>query len=361
MKRAGFLVLIISLLTSVLVNARTRSGLLSPEMVQARVSHLKLKTEEVKALIERQVIVRSLTTGNSRELTGFGLVVADATPESFTDSFKNLEYFKNQSSVMGSGRFSSAPVLSDLKNLTIDNKDIMALAKCKVGESDIKLSKTEIASIRALVGSSTQLTPAIKARLADEYKKMIVERVKSYLADGAKAMVAYNDKDEPINASEAFLQLANEQAKSSGHCAQFYQALSSFPQASAPDTESFVYWAKQRFGDMKPVINVVHVIIHRDGNRVLIASKQLYSSHYTDAGLSVAELIPFNNDADGTPRTLVAYSLRLHVDMLGGALGFMKKRMAQPKILGALKESLVGLRSNMEATTQAAVSGRAAF
>ncbi|HYP25789.1 MAG TPA: hypothetical protein VE262_03635 [Blastocatellia bacterium] len=361
MKRASFLVLITSLLTSALVNAGTRSGALSPEMVQARVSHLKLKPEEVRALINRQVIVRSLATGNSREVTGFGIVVADATPESFTDSFRNLDYFRNQSSVMGSGKFSPTPSLSDLKDLTIDHKDIMALAKCKVGESDIKLSKEEIASIRALVSSSAQLTPAIKARLADEYKKRIVGRVESYLAEWAKAMVAYNDKGDPVNAHDAFLQLANEQAKNSGHCAQFYQAISSFPQASAPDTESFVYWAKQKFGDMKPVINVVHVIIHRDGNRVLIASKQLYSSHYTDAGLSVAELIPFDNDPQGTPRTLVAYSLRLQVDMLGGAFGFMKKRMAQPKILGALKESLVGLRSNMEATTQAAVSGRAAF
>ncbi|HVF89402.1 MAG TPA: hypothetical protein VNH22_04995 [Blastocatellia bacterium] len=340
-----------------MASART-SSYLSPETVQPHVGHLKLKAEEVKALTERQVLVRSMATRNSKELTGLGIVVADATPESFTDAFKALDYFKDQPSVLASGKFSSDPAISDLKNLTIDNKDIMALIKSKVGESDIKLSKAEIASIQAIVGPSRQPTPAIKAKVAEEFKKLIVERVKSYLSAGASAMVAYNDKEEPLNAHEAFVQLANEQASTSGHCAQFYQALSTFPQATPQDTESFVYWAKQKFGDMKPVINVVHVVIHRDGNRVLIASKQLYSSHYTDAGLTVAELIPFN-DPQGNPRTLVAYSLRLQVDMLGGTFGFMKKRMAQPRILAALKDSLTGLRSNMETVTQAAISARA--
>jgi hypothetical protein len=34
--------------------------------------------------------------------------------------------------------------------------------------------------------------------------------------------------------------------------------------------------------------------------------------------------------------------------MLGGAMGFMKKRMAQPRMLSTLKESLNGLRATME-------------
>jgi len=343
-----------------MASAGTMSSLLSSELVQPHVAHLKLKSQEIKALTERQAIVRAISTDNSREVTGLGIVVADATPESFTDSFKSLEYFKAQPSVLASGKFSSTPKLSDLKDLTIDNKDILALAKCKVGESDIKLSKAEIASIQAIAGAGKQITPAIKAKLAEEYKKMLVERVKAYLAEGGKAIAPFNDKEEPLQAHEAFLQMAKEQASTSGHCAQLYQALSAFPESTTQDDESYVYWAKQKFGDMKPVINVVHVIIHRDNNRVLIASKQLYCSHYTDAGLSVAELIPFN-DFQGTPRTLIAYSLRLQVDMLGGALGFMKKRMAQPRILGALKESLVELRSNMEAITQASISGRAAL
>ncbi|HVG19445.1 MAG TPA: hypothetical protein VNI02_10350, partial [Blastocatellia bacterium] len=101
-------------------------------------------------------------------------------------------------------------------------------------------------------------------------------------------------------------------------------------------------------------------MIHRDGNRVFIASKQIYSSHYTDAGLSVAELIPFT-DSQGLARTIVAYTIRLRVDMLAGAMGFMKKRMAQPRMLGALKDSLNGLRTNMEALSHAPGQMKAAL
>jgi hypothetical protein len=34
--------------------------------------------------------------------------------------------------------------------------------------------------------------------------------------------------------------------------------------------------------------------------------------------------------------------------MLGGSFGFMKKRLAQPRMLGTLKQSLDGMRVTME-------------
>ena len=49
---------------------------------------------------------------------------------------------------------------------------------------------------------------------------------------------------------------------------------------------------------------------------------------------------------------MVVYSIRLQLDMLGGILGSMKKRMAQPKMLATLKESLSGMRQTMEASAQ---------
>jgi hypothetical protein len=62
--------------------------------------------------------------------------------------------------------------------------------------------------------------------------------------------------------------LARELAGSARHCAHLYPYLKSYPQNPLPESESFIYWAKRKFGDLKPVINLVHVLIHRDGNRV---------------------------------------------------------------------------------------------
>jgi len=37
------------------------------------------------------------------------------------------------------------------------------------------------------------------------------------------------------------------------------------------------------------------------------------------------------------------------VDLLGGSMGFMKRRMAQPHLLETIKTSLTGLRLSVEA------------
>src|SRR5262249_8867029 len=149
-----------------------------------------------------------------------------------------------------------------------------------------KLSQSEIARFRAVRATASQLTtPQMKTRLTTEFRRMLVERVRSYRASGATALAVYSDKEAPIDAQEAFVGLAREQAAAAQHCSHLYPYLERYPQNPLPESESFIYWAKQKFGDVKPVINVVHVLIHRDGDRLYIVSKQLYSTHYTEAGL----------------------------------------------------------------------------
>src|SRR4029453_5699081 len=277
-----------------------------------------------------------------------GAVLADATPDAFVESYKTLSTFRQNPYIVASGKFGDKPALSDLDGLTLEDRDLYALTKPALKDSDIKLSQSEIARFRAVGATSSWLSPQLKARLTTEFKKMFVERVRNYQTVGAAALGVYSDKEEPINAHEAVVALARELAGAGHHCSHLYPYLESYPRNAPPESESFIYWAKQKFGDLRPVINVVHVFIHRDGKRVYIASKQLYSTHYTEAGLSVAELIPFA-DGQGQARTIVIYTIRLQVDMLGGSFGVMRKRMAQPRMVGTLKQSLSGMRVTMEA------------
>jgi hypothetical protein len=331
-----------------------------PEVVDAvepYVAHLRLRPEHLRALADKQVVARGLSSENDKEMAAVGVVIADASPDAFVESYKTLATFQQSPYIVASGRFGDKPVLSDIAGLTLDDSDLYALTKSEVKASEIKLSQREIAGFQTIRATASRLTPQLKARLTTEFKKMLVERVRNYQASGAAALGVYSDKEEPVNAHEAFAALAREQAGSARHCAHLYTHLESYPQNPPPDSESFVYWAKQKFGDLRPIINVVHVSIHREGNRVYIASKQLYSSHYTEAGLSVAELIPFM-EGQGQTRTIVIYAVRLQVDMLGGAFGFMKKRMAQPRMVGTLKQSLSGMRVTMEALARASSRSR---
>ena len=352
------LLILFLLLTS--ANALVAS---SPELVDAvepYVTHLKLKPEHLRALADRQVVARELPSDNDTEMAAVGVVMADATPDAFVESYKTLATFQQNPYIVASGKFGDKPSLSDLDGLMLEGRDLYALTKSESKDSEIKLSQSEIARFRAIRATASRLTPQLKARLTTEFKKMLVERVRSYRASGAAALGVYSDKEEPVSAHEAFVALAREQAGSAQHCAHLYPYLESYPQNPPPETESFIYWAKQKFGDLKPVINLVHVLIHRDGNRVYIVSKQLYSTHYTEAGLSVAELIPFA-DRQGQTRTIVIYAVRLQVDMLGGSFGFMKKRMAQPRMLGTLKQSLNGMRLTLETLTRASLQNNYAI
>lgn len=352
----SYLLVLFLLLTN--ANALVASG---PELVDAiepYVAHLKLKPEQLRALADKQAVARGLSSENEKEMAAVGIVIADASPDAFVESYKTLATFQQSPYIVASGRFGDRPILSDLAGLMIDDSDLYALTKSEVKDSEIKLSQWEIARIQTIRASASRLTPQLKARLTTEFKKMLVERVRNYQASGAAALGVYSDKEEPVNAHEAFVALKREQAGSARHCAHLYTHLESYPQNPPPDSESFVYWAKQKFGDLKPVINVVQVLIHREGNCVYIASKQLYSTHYTEAGLSVAELIPFSN-GQKQPRTIVIYTVRLLVDMLGGAFGFMKKRMAQPRMVGMLKQSLSGMRVTMETLARASFQNTA--
>ncbi|HSE97625.1 MAG TPA: hypothetical protein VLD57_05095 [Blastocatellia bacterium] len=338
-------------------NVLVASGPELVDVVEPYVAHLKLKPEHLRASADRQAIARGLSPENDKEMAAVGIVMADATPAAFVESYKTLATFQQSPYIVASGRFGDKPMLSDLAGLKLDDSDLYALTKSEVKDSEIKLSQLEIARFQTIRATASRLTPQLKARLTNEFKRMLVERVRNYQACGAAALGVYSDKEEPVNAHEAFVVLKREQAGSARHCAHLYPSLESYPQNPPPDSESFIYWAKQRFGDLKPVINVVHVLIHREGDRVYIASKQLYSTHYTEAGLSVAELIPFM-DGQGQPRTIVIYTVRLQVDMLGGSFGFMKKRMARPRMLGALKQSLNGMRVTMEALARASFQNR---
>jgi len=308
---------------------------------------LKLKSAEWRALNERQIVARSLTGSHAKEMAGFGAVIADATPEEFVKAFSALSVFKRSENTLACGRFSAQPVIEDLAGLEINDKDLYALMRSKVKESDIKLTETDIARIRAVAGPSPYFSTRLKAKLAAEYKQILLDKARAYVESGETALDAYADQEELVSARDAFAAMTKFQAPAAGHNPRLYSLLGQSPRDAAENTESFLYWALQKFGQLKLVLSLVHVVIYREDDRVFIASKQIYSSHYTEAGLSVAELIPFS-DEKGAKRTLAAYTIRLQVDLLGGPMGFMKRRAAQPRMLETLRTGLEGLRECAE-------------
>jgi hypothetical protein len=195
------------------------------------------------------------------------------------------------------------------------------------------------------------------AKLMAEYRAILLEKIRSYATIGGRSLGAYIDREEPVDAHEALNRMLQFQSSFAKYGERFNTLLADPPRQGDKEAESFYYWAVQKFGQLKPVVNLVHVMVFQEGGRHFIVSKQIYSSHYTEAGLAVAELAPFT-DAQGKVRTLAAYTIRLQVDMFGGPMGFLKKRMAQPRLLETLNEGLNGLRANVETSSRVSVQVR---
>jgi len=335
--------------TAILVDGREElrsSGIL--QLLSSHADHLKLKPAELQLLASGEIIAHDLPASNAKEMAGFGLMLAEADPQNFINAFRTLAVFKQSKNVLACGLFDSQPSLSDLSGLLLKDKDLLEIMRARVNASDVKLSESDILRFQMIAGPSPSFNTKLILNLSDEYKQILLEKVRDYAARGGDALITYADQDQAVSANDAFTRMLLYHSSSAKHGAPLYTLLSAYPEINQSGAESYFYWAVQKFGKLKPVINLVHVVIYQNGRQTFIASKQIYSSHYTEAGLGIAELINFT-DQNGKSYTLTAYTIRLQVDMLGGSMGFMKRRMAQPRMIETLKESLRGLRNNVEA------------
>jgi hypothetical protein len=78
----------------------------------------------------------------------------------------------------------------------------------------------------------------------------------------------------------------------------------------------------------------------------LIASKQLYASHYFEGSLGLTVLID-DSTAEG-PAVWIAYFNNSSVDAFDGLLGGLKRSLAVLRIPSAMRSNLVQTKRNLE-------------
>lgn len=154
--------------------------------------------------------------------------------------------------------------------------------RARAKESDIKLTDSDLARIRAIAGPTLYFSTKLKSKLAAEYKQILLDKAGAYVESGETSLDVYTDQEEPVSARDALAAMAKFQALGAGHNPQLFSLLGQVPRDASQNTESFLYWA-------------------------------------------------------------------LQVDLLGGPMGFIKRRAAQPRMLETLKMGLEGLRQCAEA------------
>ena len=105
-------------------------------------------TAAERARLDRdEVIVRSLRADDGH-LAVFAATRLNALPEALLEWTRAIEAFKKGFQVVRVGRFSDPVADSDLDALVLENAELDALRKCRVGTCELKLGATEIAEIQ---------------------------------------------------------------------------------------------------------------------------------------------------------------------------------------------------------------------
>jgi hypothetical protein len=219
-------------------------------------------------------------------------VRVNARPEQVATQFRDIVRWKKGDSVPEIGKFSDTPLIADLTGLTIEPDDIKVMRKCKPGSCDIKLSA---ASMDQLVKGTNWTAENYQGQAGSLFKKILVDYVGTYKMGGNRYLVNYADQKQTLKLPDDFSALLKESNYVTEYAPELANYIDKFPNAQLPGSENFVYWSKEKFG-IQPVLSMTHVTIYprRRGNssEVLIASKQLYATHYFESSLAFTMMLP---------------------------------------------------------------------
>jgi hypothetical protein len=303
---------------------------------------------EIGDLERGQIVVKLPATVESREVAAFAIMRLRVPSDYYVARFQDIVNFKKSDNVLQIGKFSNPPRLDDLANLSLDPVDIEAIRQCHLNKCDVKMPAQ---FIERFMMDLDWTAPNYRERANVLMREKLFEYVKAYLRGGNAELAEYRDKSYRLRLGDEFRSLLQPAPYMYGYSSEFENYLEAFPLSRPQDSQDFIYWSKEKFG-LKPVISVTHVIIskrpHPDLTDLMIASKQIYASHYFEASLGLTALV--QGPASDPSHSYLIYLNRSRADGLRGPLAGVKRSL----IGSTLRE---GARKNMEMVRQRLESG----
>jgi hypothetical protein len=308
--------------------------------------------QEVTSFEAGQVIARVATSGGDREVAVLAAVRIRATKDETASYFNQFISYEDGKVTLQFGRFSRPPVPQDISRLTLESADLNALRSCRPGDCDIRVGAAGIAEFQKAV--DWQAADA-SVRVESLARERIVRYVTDYLARGNAALVTYNDQAKPVSLASEWRSILDNTPYFAHYTPALKTYLDEFPRTSLPGGTDIIYWAKENYGLPKVVTHVTHMVTWRDperADRIVVAQKQIYASHYYDGSLALSTV----RDAppvDGRPACYLLYFSRARGDLLKGGIGGVRRRLAQDQAKKAAVQTLTTIRDALEKTAGA--------
>jgi hypothetical protein len=297
-----------------------------------------------RARLDRDQVIARTLPGPKGQLAVFVATRLHARPDVLAAWTRAIAELKRSRFVLAVGRFSEPPRPSDLDDLTLDERDLDALRRCRPGACGLKLSAAEIVALTAV---AARAGVGWRDAIQREFRRLLIARVNQYRVGGLAAVSPAADRTAAEAPHEAFDAILDE-SPYLRRLPAVESWLTDYPHADTA-VESFFYWSKEHYAEGKPVISVTHVgMVHSDTDprlpAVLVASKQIFATHYVEAGLGVTMVL--RDDATGTP--YLAYVNRSEVDLLRGWFGGLVRSVLEDRLERHAPQIVRGLRARLE-------------
>jgi hypothetical protein len=299
---------------------------------------IRFSADERTQLDKRGIVLRILPA-KDHELAAVAAGALNVGSDALLASVRDIVDLKRSPLVPQIGRFSPQPTAQDLQSLTLDDVDVTAIKQCRPDDCDLKITPDEI---RRLQQALAQNDGDGNASLNREFRRILVERVKNYLAHG-----------DPEGGDE-FSALLRHSPYVQAQVPQLGLHLESYPAHPLPDAESFVYWSKEEYG-WKPMITATHVTILRgDGAQgrpeLIVVSRDILATRYTSASFVLTLLF---REPSSSQHYLV-YVNRTWVDALRG----LWRPFVEHRVKGQAKRVFADVRDRIERRGAPAISHR---
>jgi hypothetical protein len=299
---------------------------------------------ELQALDGGQILVKTLDTKIGSEAALIGVVRLRATTSFFLRMFEDIERFETGWGV--TKKISDSPRIEDFATLEIPDGDFEDLRSCKPGACDVKLGEPALEHLQKEVDWGA---PDARAKVVEFVRQRALEYATAYRKGGNKTLAVYRDSNKPTLVSEELEGLLASSPYIMEYRPELQRYLLDYPEAQLPGARDFLYWSIVDVGP-KPTMRMSHVTIYSlaDGpnESAIIASKQLYFSHYFHTGLELTTLI---QDPEHPDDGFYLMNLdRYRTDVPGGMFGKMAKNVAVKSARDSLERYLTVSKKAIE-------------
>lgn len=339
MKLVGAAILVAALAAE---TAAAPASDLSPQLRTLLSKELRFSANDLADLEKGEVVVHGLSTTAAGEVGAAGAVRVKARKEVFVDLYRDIVQFKRGPDVVAIGLFGDPPSVADLAPLSLDTDDV-DLRSCRVHDCDIRLPA---ATIRRFQHDVDWNAPDADVRAAELFKETLTDHVRAYMAGGAGLITQYDDGKRPVRPRDDFSGLLKGSPYVEGLVPGLSGHLEAFSSRPLAGAEDIVYWSKEKFGSLAPFVTVTHVVITQpQPANYVIASRDVYSSRYFDASLSLT----LASDAVASPEAFyLVYVNRSRADALKGTFSWLRHAIVERRVRVSLAENLRLTKNRLE-------------